>query len=345
MKRIVLILLCILIFWFCAILNAGTRTVPLPEILNPDIFKIDSDIMVVAQKALISIYALPDFKIIKTFGKEGEGPEEFRLLPVGSGLEIDIFPETIVVNSIGKISYFTRDGKYIKEKKIDTLGRMNPFGEKFVGSSLKINQDSKGFKREFILYDRMGNKIREICSHDLPLLQGTGSVSLLDMLSQIIPEYRISGDLIYVSGKQAFEIGIYDRDGCLLNSIKSNEPGVKLSAEGKDRLWKVYQNHPLYKLFWDNIKNAIKLPDYLPPFKTFLVSDGHVYVQTFSQNGAGTRFLVFNPRGNYLKTITLPLVYRDMVTPFMYSISNGRLYQLVEDEAGEEWTLRISDMR
>ena len=245
MRRILLIILYFLVFLFFIDLSAGTRVVALPGIMQPDIFKTDSDIMVVAQKASISIYSLKDFKMLKTFGKEGEGPGEFRLLPVGSGLEIDIFPEAIVVNSIGKISFFDRTGQFIKEKKINTLGRMLPLGKKFVGSTMKTNQTGKGFMREFILYDQKGDKIKTICSHDLPLLQGAGSVTLLDLLSRINPECRISGDLIYISGRQCFEIGIFDREGRFMKAIQRDEAGVRLSAEGKRKLMQASCQHPL----------------------------------------------------------------------------------------------------
>jgi hypothetical protein len=344
MKRIVLIILCFLLFLFLIDLSAETRVIPLPQIINPDAFQLDSDIMVVAQKASISVYSLRDFKIIRTFGKEGEGPGEFQLLPVGSGLEIDIFPEAIVVNSIGKTSFYSRKGEFIKEKKIQSLGHLLPLGEKFVGSAMKTDPTGKGFIREFILYDEDGETIRKICSHNLPLLQGAGSVTLLDLISRINPEYQVSGDLIYISGKQEFEIGIYDQQGRSLKAIQRDEPGVKLSEDGKEKLMQAYRHHPLYKLFWDRIKNAIAIPDRLPPFKTFIVSDHRVYVQTFTRQNGNTRFLVFNRRGNFVKTLYLPLAYQDMVTPHLYSISGSRLYQLVEDETSEEWTLRISPL-
>ncbi len=95
----------------------ATKIVPLPEIIKPDLIKVDGDDMVIAEKASISIYSLKNFKLIKKFGKEGEGPQEFKLIMGFFGLNISIHPEYIIINSVGKISYFTRKGEFIKEKK------------------------------------------------------------------------------------------------------------------------------------------------------------------------------------------------------------------------------------
>jgi hypothetical protein len=64
-------------------------------------------------------------------------------------------------------------------------------------------------------------------------------------------------------------------------------------------------------------------------------------VQTFKKKQGSTEFLIFDLDGKYLKTTFLPLVYQDILTPYLYAIDGGRLYQLAENE-DEEWELRIS---
>jgi len=319
----------------------ATKTVLLPDVIKPDILKVDKKHLVIAEGASISIYSLEDFKLIKKFGKQGEGPQEFRLFPFGMGLDICLYPDYILINSIGKISFFTREGDFIKEKKIDTFRRMTSFQDKFVGTDMQFDKKLKGIKRGFNIYERKGEKIKKMCSHKLPILQGQGGGALLDLLSQINPEYQTSSDRIFVSGEQNFKIDIYDQGGNFLKSIKRDYKKQKLNPEDKKLMLDAYKNHPLYKSFWDDIHKAIKIPEYFPAFKTFQVADQKVYVQTFNKKQGKTGFLIFDLNGNYLKTVYIPLAYSDIVTPNLYSIYGGKVFQLNENE-DEEWELCIT---
>ncbi len=339
MKKIHLALLLLL---FTNVVFA-TKIVPLPEILKPDIIKVDDHDMVIAEGASISIYSLKDFKRVKKFGKEGEGPQEFKIF-MGFGMDINIYPEYILVNSIGKISYFTRKGEFIKEKKMSAFNRMSSFQKKFVGTSMQLG-DSRGPQMAFILYNDKGEKIKEICTHKLPILKGKGGTTLIDLLSssQVNPQFQTSHDRIFIGGKKRFEIDIYDQEGNFLKSIKRDYNKQKLTTNDKNKLFEAYKENPIYKRFWESIKSAIIIPDYFPEYKTFLVSNQKVYVQTFKRKEGKTEFLIFDLDGKYLKTSFLPLVYQDIMTPYLYSINGGKIYQLAENE-DEEWELRISDI-
>ncbi|MGD2087363.1 MAG: hypothetical protein PVH61_14360 [Candidatus Aminicenantes bacterium] len=315
--------------------------VPLPNIMNPDIIEINGHDMVLAEGASISIYSLKDFKLIKKFGEQGEGPQEFKVLPMVASLEVKILPEYIVINSIGKVSTFTREGQFIKEKKITDMARMIPFQEKFVGVQFTSGQNNGGPEMAFNIYDSQGKKIKSICTHKLPILKGKGTTTLLDLLSQVNPQYKTSRDRIFIAGKQIFEIDIYDQEGNFLKSIKREIKKQKLTGDDREKLLQAYKIHPLYKLFWERIKEAVKIPDYLPVFKTFLVSDEKVYVQTFNKSNDKTEFLIFDLEGKFIKSAFLPLVYENIVTPYLYTISRGKIYQLSENE-DEEWELQIS---
>jgi hypothetical protein len=66
-------------------------------------------------------------------------------------------------------------------------------------------------------------------------------------------------------------------------------------------------------------------------------------VQTFKKIDGKTGFLIFDLDGKYLKTTFLPLVFQDIITPYLFTIDGGKLYQLAENE-DEEWELRISEI-
>ena len=337
MRKINLLILLLLL----ATLVLAAKIVPMPDIIKADIIKVDGHDMVIAEGAAISIYSLKDFKLIKKFGKEGEGPQEFKTF-MGFGLTVDIYPESILVNSIDKISYFTRKGEFVKEKKVPAGTTITSFREKFVGSAMKFDQKS-GPKMAFNLYNNKGEKIKEICSHPLPILKGKGTVTLLDLISQITPRYQTFADRIFIGGKQQLEIEIYDSEGNFLKSIKRDYEKQELTGDDKKKFLEVYKIHPIYKNFWESLEKVIKVPDYFPDYKTFLVLNQRIYVQTFKKKDGKTGFLVFDLDGKYLKTTFLPLVYQDIMTPYLFTIDGGKLYQLAENE-DEEWELRITEI-
>jgi hypothetical protein len=337
MRKINLLILLLLLATFVV----SAKIVPMPDIIKADIIKVDGHDLVIAEGAAISIYSLKDFKLIKKFGKEGEGPQEFKTF-MGFGLTVDIYPEHILVNSIDKISYFTRKGEFIKEKKIPAGTSVTSFQGKFVGSAIQFDQKT-GPKMAFSLYDSKGEKLKEICSHPLPLLKGKGTVTLLDLLAGIFPRYQTSADRIFIGGKQQFEIDIYDSEGNFLKSIKRDCEKKELTGDDKKKFLEVYKIHPIYKNFWESLEKAINVPDYFPAYKTFLVSNQKIYVQTFKKKDGKTEFLIFDLNGKYLKTTFLPLVFQDIITPYLFTIDGGKLYQLAENE-DEEWELRISEI-
>jgi hypothetical protein len=337
MRKINLLILLLLLVTFVL---AG-KIVPMPDIIKADIIKVDGHDLVIAEGAAISIYSLKDFKLIKKFGKEGEGPQEFKTF-MGFGLTVDIYPESILVNSIDKISYFTRKGEFIKEKKIPAGTSVTSFQGKFVGNAIQFDQKT-GPKMAFNLYNSNGEKIKEICSHPLPILKGKGTVTLLDLISQIPPRYQTSADRIFIGGKQQLEIDIYDSEGNFVKSIKRDYEKQELTGDDKKKFLEIYKIHPIYKNFWESLEKVIKVPDYFPDYKTFLVSNQRIYVQTFKKKDGKTGFLIFDLDGKYLKTTFLPLVYQDIMTPYLFTIDGGKLYQLAENE-DEEWELRITEI-
>ena len=108
----------------------------LSDIVNPFSITIDSGNVYIVEGPKVYIYSLKDLNFIKKFGKKGEGPEEFRTAPMTNmgNIMIDVYSEFILVNSLGKLSYFSKDGKY--QKEIRATGNWRSFkllSKKFVG--------------------------------------------------------------------------------------------------------------------------------------------------------------------------------------------------------------------
>ncbi|MCP5105464.1 MAG: hypothetical protein GY950_18905, partial [bacterium] len=90
-----------MVVFFAAVLRAGTKVIPLPELMKPEHpLYFDKTQMYVIEGTSIYIYSLTDFKLVKKFGKQGEGPKEFILDPRFTGLFISVRTEDIVVESL-----------------------------------------------------------------------------------------------------------------------------------------------------------------------------------------------------------------------------------------------------
>ena len=67
----------ILLFAWSTIFAA--RVIPFPELLSPELIRVDENKIYITEKANIYIYSKKDFKLVKKFGKKGAGPEEFKI--------------------------------------------------------------------------------------------------------------------------------------------------------------------------------------------------------------------------------------------------------------------------
>ena len=82
------------------------------ELLKPSRIYLDHDRIFITERTKVNIYSLKDYKLIGTFGQKGEGPGEFRI-----PFYIHPLKDRLMIDTPGKISYFTKDGKLIGEVK------------------------------------------------------------------------------------------------------------------------------------------------------------------------------------------------------------------------------------
>ncbi|MCP4215366.1 MAG: hypothetical protein GY765_11960, partial [bacterium] len=88
-------------------------------------------------------------------------------------------------------------------------------------------------------------------------------------------------------------------------------------------------------------------PQTFPVYKNFFVDGETIYVQTFKIKNEKTEFLAFDGKGKFVKSLLVPLVYDNIMTPYLHTVSGGKVYQLVEnmEDDEEEWELRIHELK
>jgi hypothetical protein len=74
----------------------------------------------------------------------------------------------------------------------------------------------------------------------------------------------------------------------------------------------------------------------------FHVTGGKIYVMTNKETVGKNEFIIFDLKGNVLKKLFIPVApFEESMIPLFYTISNGKLYHLVDNEETEEWEVRI----
>ncbi|HLP46903.1 MAG TPA: hypothetical protein VK186_09625 [Candidatus Deferrimicrobium sp.] len=308
---------------------------------KPDNIFIDNELVVITEGTNIFLYSPKDFKLLKKFGKQGEGPQEF-IVDSYNPLRIKLQPDYIQVNSLRKISYYTRKGDYIKELKHNIyfgFADFFPIGDQFVGFELE-QKDQKTFLLAS-MYDANLQKIKEFYRKKMPPRQGQ-KFRILEESVYICT----AGDKIFLDGDTDFIINIFDKKGEKCFAIQPKYEKLKFTDKDKDDILNYFQTNPNSKPYIEQIKSNLIYPDYFPAVRNFIAVDQKLYVQLFSKKEGKTEFYIFDQDGKFLEKVWLPIKITNPVEPLqLYTIYNGKLYQLIENIDEENWELHVNDIK
>jgi hypothetical protein len=339
MKKIIFLLILFFLLALTELVTAA-RVAVLPGILKPDSLTVDNGQVIITEGASISLYSLEDFSLQKKFGNQGEGPQEFKVTSFGgTGLVLDVQPRVLLVTSVGKLSLFTREGKFIKELKAthNFFGsRFLALGKQYVGLGSKMEGNINYLTVN--IYDAELNKIKEICKWESPYRPGAGTRVFTEPYS-----FCSTGDKIFTTNGIEFTIDVYDCHGENLYAIKQEYKKLKLSEDTKKAVIDYFKTSPATKNVFQFMQPII-FPNYLPAVRNVTVKDKKVYVLTFKREGNKSEFYIFDVKGKLLNRVFRPLKENTPLTYFPFYIKDGKLYQLVENEEEEEWELYVTEI-
>lgn len=316
-----------------------TKTVvPLPDLLKPANIFLDDKQIYVTEGTSIFIYSLKDHRLIKKFGKEGEGPEEFKVLPQLQ-LLLNVSTENIIVNSFGKVSHFTKSGVFIREEKVKGgfVFVLLPLGKNLAGQG--VTQENNIRYRSVNIYDQQLNKIKEIAKVE-DNFQGPGQG--FRVLHEAFAHQTL-GNRLYVAKEKDFVINVYDQDGKELSPITVSYDLVPMTQEKKDEIVEFVETDPSTKAFSELLK-PLRFPATFPAVFTMFAADKKLYVMTWRRENGKNEFYIFDNDGKLLKKSVLPMQYRNAFLPEPFAIQNNEFYQVVENEETEEWELHITKL-
>ena len=315
--------------------------VQLPELTKPSGIQVDVDgIYVVNNRYNIIIYSLKDFKLKNQFGKKGEGPGEFKYT-----ISLSIRPDFIFVDSQDRISWFSKEGKFLKQKNKPIKSSYIPFQDKFIVKATQFLSYQK-IKTEVGIWDSGLKKIKKLHEFtvNMPLIGGPAPIKEWKL---ILPYHHIcydisTGKIFVFDTQKGFYINVFDENGHNLYTIDKDKEieKIKIPEEYKDKRRKEFKQDP----FWLELqKPELIFPGYFPSFRWAAVNQGKIYIQTYKKKDNKTQFLVLDLKGKILKEIYLSVPVPDL-DPRRQTVYNDKLYKLVENEETENWELHVYKM-
>jgi hypothetical protein len=314
------------------------KVASLTDFLRPHKLVIDNDQMYVTEGANIYVYSLKDYKLKKKFGKDGEGPQEFKLRR-GHSVWLSVEKDQLLIGSVAKVSFFSKDGTFKKEVSAPYGRYYQEIGkDTYIGRGL-IRDDNKNYTT-INFFDAQFKPGKEICRHLVAQQSGRFAMWLTPFLNHVYD------NKVFVAGHEDMIIDVYDQTGKKLYEIKTDYDRVKVTEDQKERKKDFYKKDP--RRSPEQVQRILKgiwFPTHFPAISDFHVDDNKVYVKTFREKNGTYEFYIFDIKGKLLKKVFVPMAMRFVVVVYPYTVNGGKLYQLVENDDSEEWDLHVLDIK
>jgi hypothetical protein len=327
MKRILVIIVCLL--WVLPVF--GEKLAEFVEVNDPTVMQIADGKMYVLEKANIYVYSLKDHKLIKKFGKQGNGPGE-----INAGgpviVQMQIIDNHVCVNTFSKCVRFSLDGTFVDEVRFPFIGmQVIPFADGFAIS--KLGMADSGVNRVGVyLFPKDLENGKELYGREYKDFRKTGKLEVVPELFMI----QTSGDkLIMLDHAEGGVIKIFAKDGTPGKQVPLAIEKVKTTDTFKKELMEWAKSQPQFKLLPEALLKMVYVPDVLPVFKNFFVADNKIFIHTFHKKGNKVEFVVLDMNGTLLKKLWLEGVEKNIIMPSPYAFYQGALYYLLENEDEE----------
>lgn len=334
MSKKIVIILFLIFFTVSLTYSEKKRVYPLEELSQPYLLKAHNGYLYISDGAdggVLKSFSLKDFKYDKTIGKVGPGPGEY------TGILFPAFlPDAIFINSSQKISYFSYDGKFIKEIRYPKIGSLKPVKNNYLSWKLEIIKNNPQ-----ICYDLLNSEFKLMkrlhCGNYIRQKNRKRNVFVISF-------YDTYKDKIVLAQREGFLIDIFNSDGSLINSIRHNYEPIPFTEKDKEAVIKYWEKTPPYNSKVDYFKQISIFPKYYPPILTCKLSDDKIFVVTYAKNKDGNEILVFSLTGKYIGKKFLPIIMNSPSEVAPFTIHNNYLYQIVENYEKEFWELHVLKM-
>ena len=333
MKKIFLILLIL----FVGIVS-GEQLFQLKELVNPDEITIIKDSLYVLDGVKVQVFSLQDGRLVNQFGEEGRGPGELVQNP-----DIPVVMrksgDTIVLNSINKIVFYSSSGKMLKEKTFPFIVlQIIPVGDDFIINKFGRHESGVG-QLSVVLTDSEFNIKQTYYSCNLLNDRKKGKIAypLLGLLIRFFNQ-----KVFIVDQQRNFEIDVFDLTGKKLTTIKKDYVQVPITRKliNEKKEWLKIQ--PAYREAPHLMERMIYFLSHLASIRNFFANKDGIIVETNKKRDNLTEFFVFDHQGRLIKRTFLPHHTEDkfyMVIQACFRVCNGNYYYLEENTGEDSWEL------
>jgi hypothetical protein len=330
------IVITILLSFFCYFAGAEKVAV-FPQLYKVSHLAVDDEQIYICQELNIFIFSSEDYRLVKKFGSPGEGPGEFREYT-------QVFPrqDHLVVNSAGKISFYSKGGTYLREIKTPSakVRLFTPLGSGYVADGYTEGKQGR-FHQTINLYNHNLAKIREIYrSPGRTLAYAKGGK--INLMYTPFSRYRVAGTSILITHADG-SIMVYEKSGQPSTTIKGDYEKIPLQEKHKRALVdSLLLANPGKRSSYNEWKKRLSFPPYFPPIQLFQVSEDKVFVLTHKRVGQLGECYIYNVHGKLLKHTMVPIMDYNPKDPFPLALHKGTLYQICENQEAEAWELHIN---
>ncbi|MCX6580499.1 MAG: hypothetical protein NT166_09970 [Candidatus Aminicenantes bacterium] len=318
---------------------AALKTVPIPaDVINPESIDADANQLYIVDGASIHIVSLADFKMIKTFGKQGEGAQEF-MINTWFRLKLSIQPEYLFIKSISRVSYFSKDGIFRKEQRLTSRNAdFLPLENGFIGSENR--QENNSLFYFLSLYDESFQRGITFFKEEIPFRMGAA----FDPLDQKEPVFYVKYGKVFVNGRDGV-IHIINPTGKEESAVKYDYGKLDVTQKVKDEMVEYYKTDPRTSMGFEMFKKDMKFSDYFPLVRDYRVANEKVYVFPFNKKEGKSQVFIFDMKGKLLKTLPVEMIEKNPLDFYPFAVENDKLYQAIENIDGESWELRVTDIK
>jgi len=363
MKRISLIIIGLLLIFFCYSLSEAqkTKTVEGVQVIsngkkpnpqegqsaqrklaeevtigkgdNPDESVSEVGAMIVDENG--NIYALDSKdrrvkvfdktgKFLRFIGKPGQGPGE---LGIPTGIQFTLDHNLLIEDATNRrLAFFKPSGEFIKNiSTADKLGLVNILLDA-QGNFLAREMSLDGKKAFFEIkkYDQNLKPLFTLDKMEFPIPLPGSSTKMKIM--EMISIYQVDGKgNIFYGRSTAYEIKVFNPEGKHIRTIEKEYDPIKISQEDIDEMLQRMSSAGTGV----NFKDMVEFPKNFPPFQYFILDDeGRIYVRTWKKGeGKGEyEFDVFDAEGRFIAQFT--------TTADLRLWQNGKAYGVEETEDG-----------
>lgn len=315
-------------------LSAAGEPVELTGLNNPTSITILGDEIYIVDGITVNVFSKKDYSKKVSFGKSGTGPGEFQSgrRRGGGGPVIFVYPddEKILVYNRRRHLYFSKDGKYIKEKNIGKrTSALTPFSGGYLGT--QFGRQGNKFFMKFLWFDneyKSGKPISEI---------EIDAGRRFNIFGRDL-KYTTIGKSIFLADRSKPVVGIYDTGSRKLGEIKVDMEKRELRSADAKQIEEYFKDQLGAERF-NRVKRFMDIPSNYPAFMSLDTDGKYIYMITWNRKEGKNKILVYNNAGKPVKTIYANVEMVSAVAPYPIEIFEGNMYQLIENDDTEEWDL------